>query len=131
MEEEEEIQLTIPALPAYTRLVRVAVAGLATRSGFSFDEVEDLRLAVGEVCVGLLDPDSSAQLHITFRPGDGRMEVRVRSTGRVATREADDATRSEQLLRSSVDDVTISTDGLHVVITKHAADDDADDDAEE
>ena len=34
------IRMTIPALLAYARLPRVAIAGLATRSGFSYDEVE-------------------------------------------------------------------------------------------
>lgn len=49
----DEVRLAVPALPEYLRLARVTAAGLASRLGFSFDEVEDLRLAIDELCFGL------------------------------------------------------------------------------
>jgi hypothetical protein len=49
----DEVRLTVPAMPEFLRLTRVTAAGLASRLGFSFDEVEDLRLAIDELCYGL------------------------------------------------------------------------------
>jgi hypothetical protein len=49
----DEVLLAVPAMPEFLRLARVTAAGLATRLGFSFDEVEDLRLAIDELCFGL------------------------------------------------------------------------------
>lgn len=49
----DEVRLAVPAAPEYLRLARVTAAGLASRMGFSFDEVEDLRLAIDELCYGL------------------------------------------------------------------------------
>jgi hypothetical protein len=49
----DEVQLSVPAAPEFLRLARVTAAGLASRLGFSFDEVEDLRLAIDELCYGL------------------------------------------------------------------------------
>ena len=50
---EDEVRLVVPARPEYLRLARVTAAGLASRLGFTFDEVEDLRLAIDELCYGL------------------------------------------------------------------------------
>ena len=49
----DEVRLSVPAMPEFLRLARVTAAGLASRLGFSFDEVEDLRLAIDELCFGL------------------------------------------------------------------------------
>lgn len=43
-------------MPEFLRLARVTAAGLAGRLGFNYDEVEDLRLAIDELCFGLTGP---------------------------------------------------------------------------
>jgi serine/threonine-protein kinase RsbW len=50
-----DVRLVVPASPEYLRLVRLTAAGLASRLGFTFDEVEDLRIAVDELCFHLLE----------------------------------------------------------------------------
>jgi hypothetical protein len=52
----DEVRLVVPALPEFLRLARVTAAGLAGRLGFNYDEVEDLRLAIDELCFGLTGP---------------------------------------------------------------------------
>jgi hypothetical protein len=52
----DEVRLIVPAKPEYLRLARVTAAGLAGRLGFNYDEVEDLRLAIDELCFGLTGP---------------------------------------------------------------------------
>jgi hypothetical protein len=52
----DEVRLVVPARPEYLRLARVTAAGLAGRLGFSYDEIEDLRLAIDELCFGLTGP---------------------------------------------------------------------------
>lgn len=62
----DEIRLTLPALPQYGRVARLTVTGLASRNGYSYDEVEDLRIAVGEA-FGVLVPEeqTTARLVLT------------------------------------------------------------------
>jgi anti-sigma regulatory factor (Ser/Thr protein kinase) len=52
----DEVRLVVPASPEFLRLARVTAAGLAGRLGFNYDEVEDLRLAIDELCFGLTGP---------------------------------------------------------------------------
>jgi hypothetical protein len=44
----DSIRLTVPASPAAVRIARAGAAGLATRAGFTYHEVEQVRRAVGE-----------------------------------------------------------------------------------
>lgn len=50
---DDEVRLAVPAKPEFLGLARVTAAGLASRLGFTFDQVEDLRLAIDEMCFGL------------------------------------------------------------------------------
>lgn len=44
------IELKIPCRPEFVGVARLAILGVASRMKFSYDEVEDIRLAVGEAC---------------------------------------------------------------------------------
>ena len=50
----DEVRLAVPATPEFVRLARVTAAGLASRLGFTFDDVDDLRLAIDELCFALI-----------------------------------------------------------------------------
>ena len=57
-DDAEEVRLRVAAKPNNARLIRLTVTALASRMAYSYDEIEDLRIAVGEVCGVLLDPGS-------------------------------------------------------------------------
>jgi RNA polymerase sigma-B factor len=75
--EQDEVRLTVPAMPEFLRLARVTAAGLASRMGFSLDEVEDLRLAIDELCFTLTGAHGRPGGTVTmrYRIGDGSLEV--------------------------------------------------------
>lgn len=66
------VRLSIPCHAEYVGVVRLAILGVASRLTFSYDDVEDLRLAVGEACAGAIDAASDeargkAAINITCR----------------------------------------------------------------
>jgi serine/threonine-protein kinase RsbW len=51
---EGEVRLEIPASPEFLRVARMMAAGVASRLGFTLDEVDDLRIAIDELCFCLV-----------------------------------------------------------------------------
>ncbi len=49
------VELTIPCRPEYVGVARLAILGVASRMTFDYDDVEDVRLAVGETCTTSVD----------------------------------------------------------------------------
>ncbi len=119
------IRMTIPALLAYARLPRVAIAGLATRSGFSYDEVEDLRLAVGEVVQVLLDgADRDGSLTIAFTVERGHMDVEVTSDEPAGRTDGVGEKLAEQLIAATVGPVEVTDEGRRIAFSMTTADED-------
>ena len=72
------ILLRIPARAPYARLVRVGAAALALRLGMGFDEIDDLRLAIDEAMIVLLDgvdDEHDVDIKVVYRVQDGRLEL--------------------------------------------------------
>lgn len=49
------VTLTIPCAPEYVGTARLAILGVAGRMGISYDQIEDIRLAVGEACTNAIE----------------------------------------------------------------------------
>jgi len=76
-----DVELRLPADGVYVSVVRTTTAGLAARLDFLIDDIEDLRIAVGEACAMVLpeaEPDTDLVCSYFLSPG--RLTVRVAVT---------------------------------------------------
>ncbi|MDQ3148287.1 MAG: hypothetical protein M3R01_15405 [Actinomycetota bacterium] len=72
----EAVRLTLPARPELLRVARLTAAGLAGRLGFSIDDVEDVKIAVDELCFALVGMHGHAgSLTLTYRSEAGGLVV--------------------------------------------------------
>src|SRR5687768_4690919 len=63
------------------RLARVTASGIASRIGFAYDEVEDIRLAVDELCFALVGPGQvGGVLEVRFEVEGDTLAIRGRTT---------------------------------------------------
>jgi serine/threonine-protein kinase RsbW len=85
--EKPDVVLRVPADSAYVSVLRTMTAGLAARLDFTLDDIEDLRIAVGEACALVL-PEAAAggdlQAEFRLRPGTLAVSVSVPSRGPTA-----------------------------------------------
>ncbi|MEP6815544.1 MAG: ATP-binding protein [Marmoricola sp.] len=73
-----DVELRVPADTAYVAVLRTTTAGLAARLDFTLDDIEDLRIAVGEACAMVLEQArGGGDLHCSFDLGKGELTVIV------------------------------------------------------
>jgi serine/threonine-protein kinase RsbW len=71
-----EIRLSVPARADYVHVLRSVIASVAAKLDFSYDDIEDLRLAVDEACAYLLGlRDGPTLLTLSITPTDGSVDV--------------------------------------------------------
>jgi serine/threonine-protein kinase RsbW len=88
---ESVVELTIPSDPEFVCVARLAVRALGDRLPFSMEEIEDIRLAVGEACTAAIE--RAAEL------SDRELAVRIRcliEPTRLAVEVIDHASPSSQ-----------------------------------
>jgi serine/threonine-protein kinase RsbW len=68
--EPRPVTITFPALPEYLRLARITTADAASRAGLDFEEIDDVRIAVSELCsVVSVGRKGAVSLAFTVAPG--------------------------------------------------------------
>lgn len=77
--------LRVPAEPTMSRVARLAASGLASLAGCTVDEIEDIKIAVSEVLIALVEHGTGGRIDIQF---DGRDDEFV-VIGRAAFEEFD------------------------------------------
>ena len=105
-----EVRLEVPAAPEFLRISRIMAAGVASRVGFTLDEVEDLRIAIDEVCfsmVGARGRAGTITLHYTLAAD----QLAVEGTGRFSDGLGNEpvvSALSKQILAAVVDECELS-----------------------
>jgi len=98
------VTLVVPALADYVRLARLASADAGSRAGFDYEEIDDLRIAVTELCHLLIGDGTTGALTLEFATADGVVDV----TGHAADPGTPhDNAFSETILARVVDDHSV------------------------
>lgn len=107
----DQVLLVVPAKPEMWAIVRMTASALAARLDFSFEEVEDLRLAVTELCgTCAVDAEPTAQCECRFELSGNSLELYCRVSPIGSARSDHEEFRllstlelSAQILRATVD----------------------------
>lgn len=126
------VELRIPCRPEYVGVARLAMLGVASRMRFSYDEVEDVRLAVGEACTTAVEwasRNARENSHIAVRSSimDTRLVIDIIDQAGERRESSKQIADSEQeslgalLITLLVDDITVKPveGGTHVQMVKN------------
>ena len=105
-----EVRLEVPAAPEFLRISRIMAAGVASRVGFTLDEVEDLRIAIDEVCFSMVGARGRTGT-ITLRYLLDDDQLAVEGTGRFTDSLGNEpvvSAMSTQILAAVVDECELS-----------------------
>lgn len=136
---EETVHLRIPAKAEYIEVVRLVLYGIAARMGFGYEEMEDMKVAVGEACNNAVlhayQSDSPGTVSLAFEHTEHELRIAVKDEGggfdpETAVRqtsplegktleEAQAGGLGLYMMQALMDDVEIRTEqGTEVILTK-------------
>ena len=70
------VELRLPPDPTLSRVLRLAASGIAGMAGFTVDEIEDIKIAVSEVLLALIEHGGGKTIEIQFMVEDQSFSVR-------------------------------------------------------
>jgi serine/threonine-protein kinase RsbW len=134
------IHLQIPAHADYIDIVRLCLYGIASKMGFSFEDIEDMKVAISEVCnnavLHVLPHDRLNVIDICFEIEETALSIKIKDYGQ-GLNYADTLVEASSLhetdvsnLRSGglgiylmqalMDELEVKTDsGTEVIMTKY------------
>ncbi|GGG24889.1 serine-protein kinase RsbW [Lysinibacillus alkalisoli] len=77
------IEMKFPAKPQYVSVIRLSVSSLASRLGFSYDEIEDLKIAVSEAVTNVVHHayDEDGEVVVGCALYEGKIELMISDYG--------------------------------------------------
>jgi hypothetical protein len=95
------IEIRVPPEPSLSRVLRLAASGVASLAGFTIDEIENIKIAVSEVLIALIEHGAGEPIDVQFSVTETSFDL----TGRTAVETFDIAHQDLALCRTVLADV--------------------------
>ena len=80
------IEIKVPTKPDYIGVIRLTLSGIANRMGYTFEEIEDIKIAVSEACTNAIQhaysEDEVGEVIIGFGIYEDKLELMVADSGK-------------------------------------------------
>jgi serine/threonine-protein kinase RsbW len=79
------IEVKMPAKPEYVGVIRLTLSGIATRMGYAYEEIEDLKIAVSEACTNAVQhaykDNTGGEIIVGFGIYETKLEIMIADNG--------------------------------------------------
>lgn len=73
------VEIRVPPDPSLSRVLRLAASGMASNAGFTVDEIEDIKIAVSEILIALIEHGDGQPVDVQFEVDSQSFKLRGRS----------------------------------------------------
>jgi hypothetical protein len=122
VEDDDEVCLLVPPRPFHLRAIRAVAAEAGGRAGLTAGQLDDLRVAVDELCYTLMDA-TDRRLLVRVLVRDGRVIVRGSARHRRGATPPRLPSMAAVIVGATTDhhDLTVDGDQVSFVVLKRAA----------
>ncbi|MFB5268443.1 anti-sigma B factor RsbW [Paenibacillus enshidis] len=115
--EVQKVVLNLPATADFVDIVRLNLYGIASKMGFSYEEIEDMKVAVSEACnnsVLYAYSQKGGFVEVSFEFNDTELSIRVKDEGESFER-MNGAGTGATLHDKELDDVQVGGLGFYLM----------------
>ena len=114
---KDSILLTIPSKPDYISLVRLTASSISNKCRLNIDEIEDIKVSLGEACINSLSLTKEETITINFKIDEEKLVITVTDVKEQIPNGLDE-TRERELgvliIKSLMDKVLFNDTGIEM-----------------
>lgn len=115
---KDTINLSIPKKPDYISLVRLTTSGIAHSMGLNIDEIEDIKVSIGEACINALSLNDAENISLVFEVEEDKLCIKVNNVKEVIPEELDESKERQLgllIIKSLMDEVKFNESGIEMI----------------
>lgn len=113
----DSVQLTLPSKPDYVSTARLVSSSIANKIGFNIDEIEDIKVAISEICsIFVKKTDESCEYILNFIIKENKLVVAFKCPCFVGNIfDNDDEAFASAIITALMDSVEFHPDGETII----------------
>ncbi|MGM0396152.1 MAG: hypothetical protein ACQEP4_03765 [Bacillota bacterium] len=100
----DRIVVSIPNKPDYTSMIRLISSSIGNKIGYNIDEIEDLKVAMGEACILSYGKSADDSIEIVFEINKEKLEVSLKWETSTSDEESKEAALGKMIIESLMDE---------------------------
>lgn len=111
----DTIVVSIPNKPDYTSLIRLVSSSIGNKIGYNIDEIEDLKVAMGEASILAHGKSSDDSIEIRFEIHKEKLEVSLNWGKADMSEESKEAALGRMIIESLMDEAYYTDENIKLI----------------
>lgn len=118
MVNKDTINLKIPKKPDYISLVRLTASGIGNSMALGIDDIEDIKVSIGEACINALIKEDEEEISIVFEIDEEKLKIKVSDVVEVIPKNLKENRERELgllIINSLMDETDFTDNGIEMI----------------